>query len=664
MTISSNLNKHIYVGNGTTKTFDYTFYTLTEDDLHIYLTDTTTGIETEITANYSISPSEGYFPSSSGTVTYPSIGDAIESTHKLTLLRNLDVLQPTVYPNNTSLKPKVVEKSFDRITMIAQQQQEELDRSMQFSITVPDTFSRVLPAPVALKALRINSAGTAFEYTTDPETAYLSAEAAKVAAQTSQAAAEVAEAAAEALALQDYTGVMKVSDIITKGPWVDVRVFGAVGDGVTDDTTAIQSAFNFSKHITIPAGTFLISSTINVQADTIIRGVNEFESKIIFTGIGTAFNCMGGYNAFSGFFLCTNPVDPLLFKIGTKAFYSATVGCGVTANNIRIQGFENCFVATGYYWKFFNCTFYYNKIAFNGVSSNNLSFFGCGFSGGQDFVRSTGGSGPISFYGCSFESWSGVVVGDVSGGILQVNMDGSYIENSPATNNTGTGFTQFNGSFIFGGQFSVINFNGNTVQCVGIRRVLYSTIAGTFNSIGNFFWYESGTNLSSTEHFYSIVGGSTIFAQDKAIPYDTNYGYGTYTTVSGAVNFTSDIKVSGYDPLNLKCLTIPWTDITLQNGWANTGTADFPILSCKVDKGVLYIRGQVTGVTATSGIIATLPVSIVNQLSTSSAYVLGLMIASDDSMRSFRMLSDGKLLIGGTYNTYFNFPNVAFPVNA
>jgi len=50
----------------------------------------------------------------------------------------------------------------------------------------------------------------------------------------------------------------KIKDIITKGPVVDVRAFGAKGDGVTDDTTSIQAAINEGGTILLPMGTYVV----------------------------------------------------------------------------------------------------------------------------------------------------------------------------------------------------------------------------------------------------------------------------------------------------------------------------------------------------------------------------------------------------------------------
>lgn len=47
--------------------------------------------------------------------------------------------------------------------------------------------------------------------------------------------------------------------------YVSVKDFGAVGDGVTDDTAAIQAAENAAGAIYWPAGTYLITSTINLN---------------------------------------------------------------------------------------------------------------------------------------------------------------------------------------------------------------------------------------------------------------------------------------------------------------------------------------------------------------------------------------------------------------
>lgn len=60
---------------------------------------------------------------------------------------------------------------------------------------------------------------------------------------------------------------------ISNLPFVSVLDFGAKGDGVTDDTAAIQAAINEHRgNILIPTGTYKISSTIIVKEERILVG--------------------------------------------------------------------------------------------------------------------------------------------------------------------------------------------------------------------------------------------------------------------------------------------------------------------------------------------------------------------------------------------------------
>jgi parallel beta-helix repeat protein len=49
--------------------------------------------------------------------------------------------------------------------------------------------------------------------------------------------------------------------------WTTVKSFGATGDGVTDDTEAIQAALDEGGTIYFPAGTYIISDTLNITVD-------------------------------------------------------------------------------------------------------------------------------------------------------------------------------------------------------------------------------------------------------------------------------------------------------------------------------------------------------------------------------------------------------------
>jgi hypothetical protein len=63
-----------------------------------------------------------------------------------------------------------------------------------------------------------------------------------------------------------YGVTLKLQNIITQGPYKDVKAFGAVGDGITDDSAAIQAAVDSlatgAGTVFFPPGTYLIGTTI------------------------------------------------------------------------------------------------------------------------------------------------------------------------------------------------------------------------------------------------------------------------------------------------------------------------------------------------------------------------------------------------------------------
>lgn len=67
------------------------------------------------------------------------------------------------------------------------------------------------------------------------------------------------------------------------GPAGYVTAFGAAGDGVTDDTAAVQAAFDAgNKHVFFPAGTYLISGGIVVPSGVDVSGAGD--ASVIKTG--------------------------------------------------------------------------------------------------------------------------------------------------------------------------------------------------------------------------------------------------------------------------------------------------------------------------------------------------------------------------------------------
>jgi Pectate lyase superfamily protein len=83
-----------------------------------------------------------------------------------------------------------------------------------------------------------------------------------------------------------------VAEAASTGTWVDVRDFGAVGDGVADDSAAIVAAVGASggRPLYFPKGSYRFSNTIPLRMP--IVGEGRAASRLIYTGGGTALQVL------------------------------------------------------------------------------------------------------------------------------------------------------------------------------------------------------------------------------------------------------------------------------------------------------------------------------------------------------------------------------------
>lgn len=83
----------------------------------------------------------------------------------------------------------------------------------------------------------------------------------------------------------------KVSYSMIAGAPANVLDFGAKGDGVTDDTAALQAAINSGRPIHIPAGTYLYSVLTNLDVNNFTMSGDGSNCTVLkFTGSGVALD--------------------------------------------------------------------------------------------------------------------------------------------------------------------------------------------------------------------------------------------------------------------------------------------------------------------------------------------------------------------------------------
>ena len=133
MTVSSTLTKNSYDGDGTTPDFTYSFKIFDDDDITVIIRTIATGTETVKTkgTHYTVS---GVGNAGGGTVTF-TVGNIPVATEKVFLVRSTALTQATDYTPNDPFPAESHENALDKLTFMAQEIQEELDRSIKVSKT-------------------------------------------------------------------------------------------------------------------------------------------------------------------------------------------------------------------------------------------------------------------------------------------------------------------------------------------------------------------------------------------------------------------------------------------------------------------------------------------------------------------------------------------------
>jgi len=172
MSLSSALARNDYVGDGATSVFTYSFKIFDDDDLVVTVKDLL-GVETTLvkTTDYTVS---GVAEAGGGNVTLVDAGQAFIDAEGdlvinfvLTIRRVVTLSQTTDIRNQGAFLPEIHEDKFDFLTMIDQQQQDEIDGSIRLPVTIaPAAFDTRLPATLADLAgatLVVNAAKNGFD---------------------------------------------------------------------------------------------------------------------------------------------------------------------------------------------------------------------------------------------------------------------------------------------------------------------------------------------------------------------------------------------------------------------------------------------------------------------------------------------------------------------
>jgi len=326
--ISATARKAQATGTGAAGPFSFAFQVNAQSELAVYVDDTLKTLTTHYTVTLN---ADG-----TGSITFTS-GNFPTTSQTVTILGNAPLSRTSVYTSGGNITATALETDFDTNVMVQQQQQELLDRTMIAPVSDPSSINMTLPnkADRADKILKFNTEGnpeaalassvfantvvganftnnvftgngstTAYTLTVAPgsknncqvyidgvyqEKASFSINAttltfteappnnASIEAIIGNAIDTVDTDSGVVNYNQGGTGAQTRTVESRLRDFVSVKDFGAVGNGVTDDTAAIQAALtnafnNGGGNVFVPAGEYITTSPLIIRSNVSFFG--------------------------------------------------------------------------------------------------------------------------------------------------------------------------------------------------------------------------------------------------------------------------------------------------------------------------------------------------------------------------------------------------------
>lgn len=321
MTINVNTSRNEYTATSGQTVFNFTFKIYTATDLNVYVTPA--GQEcndvTDLTEAYTVT---GVGLEDGGSIT---LNTGAGANDLVTIASAIPTSRTTDYQSNGDFTPETVNNDIDRAISLIKQVESKADRSLLSSECLQGPKPLTLPKPESGDFMRWKTDLSGLEnvsgeniasgiivdtdYVKVFNTGYFKVlnTVADMIADTSLVVGQtvitlgynsVGDRGGNAyLIVAASTGVDDGGSYIDldtyqakglfNGP-LNVKQFGAVGDGVTDDTAAITSSIALGGVVNFPSGTYLITSySITPPSNTYLLGEGQGTSVIKFNSTTT-----------------------------------------------------------------------------------------------------------------------------------------------------------------------------------------------------------------------------------------------------------------------------------------------------------------------------------------------------------------------------------------